>query len=67
MMTYFWYYLIGFFVMFFGLALANTKNQDTSPNHAVIASLIWPIALVIGIIRIIFSILTTIFEKLSRP
>ena len=62
-------YVIGFFAIFVAYALYNSKckaGEEVNMTHAVIASLVWPIALVCVVLVLIWNILEKIFKSISK-
>ena len=62
-------YVIGFFAIFVAYALYNSKckaGEEVNMTHAVIASLVWPIALVCVVLVLIWNALEKIFNPISK-
>lgn len=62
-------YVIGFFAIFVAYALYNSKckaGEEVNMTHAVIASLVWPIALVGVVLVILWNGLEKIFTSISK-
>jgi len=62
-------YVIGFFAIFVAYALYNSKckaGEEVNMTHAVIASLVWPIALVGVMLVILWNGLEKIFTSISK-
>jgi vacuolar-type H+-ATPase subunit I/STV1 len=62
-------YVIGFFAIFVAYALYNSKckaGEEVNMTHAVIASLVWPIALVCVVLVLIWNGLEKIFTSISK-
>jgi vacuolar-type H+-ATPase subunit I/STV1 len=62
-------YVIGFFAIFVAYALYNSKckaGEEVNITHAVIASLVWPIALVGVVLVLIWNGLEKIFNSISK-
>jgi hypothetical protein len=62
-------YVIGFFAIFVAYALYNSKckvGEEVNMTHAVIASLVWPIALVCVVLVLIWNGLEKIFNSISK-
>jgi vacuolar-type H+-ATPase subunit I/STV1 len=62
-------YVIGFFAIFVAYALYNSKckaGEEVNMTHAVIASLVWPIALVCVVLVILWNGLEKIFTSISK-
>ena len=62
-------YVIGFFAIFVAYALYNSKckaGEEVNMTHAVIASLVWPIALVCVVLVLIWNGLEKIFKSISK-
>jgi vacuolar-type H+-ATPase subunit I/STV1 len=62
-------YVIGFFAIFVAYALYNSKckaGEEVNMTHAVIASLVWPIALVCVVLVLIWNVLEKIFNSISK-
>ena len=62
-------YIIGFFAIFVAYALYNSKceaGEEVNMTHAVIASLVWPIALVGVVLVLIWNGLEKVFNSISK-
>jgi vacuolar-type H+-ATPase subunit I/STV1 len=62
-------YILGFFAIFVAYALYNSKckaGEEVNMTHAVIASLVWPIALVGVVLVILWNGLEKIFTSISK-
>jgi len=62
-------YIIGFFATFVAYALYNSRceaGEEVNMTHAVIASLVWPIALVGVVLVLIWSVLEKVFNSISK-
>ena len=62
-------YIIGFFTTFVAYALYNSRceaGEEVNMTHAVIASLVWPIALVGVVLVLIWSVLEKVFNSISK-
>ena len=62
-------YILGFFATFVAYALYNSKckvGEEVNMTHAVIASLVWPIALVCVVLVIFWNGLEKIFTSISK-
>jgi hypothetical protein len=62
-------YVIGFFAIFVAYALYNSKckaGEEVNMTHAVIASLVWPIALLFVVLMLIWKVLEKIFNSISK-
>jgi len=62
-------YIIGFFAIFVANALYNSRckaGEEVNMNHAVIASLVWPITLIIALLAIIWDALGKVFNSISK-
>lgn len=62
-------YVIGFFAIFVAYALYNSKckaGEEVNMTHAVIASLVWPIALVCVVLVILWNALEKVFNSISK-
>ena len=62
-------YVIGFFAIFVAYALYNSKckaGEEVNMTHAVIASLVWPIALVGVVLVLIWNGLEKVFNSISK-
>jgi len=62
-------YVIGFFATFVACALYNQQckaGEEVNMTHAVITSLVWPIALVCVVLMLIWKVLEKIFNSISK-
>jgi vacuolar-type H+-ATPase subunit I/STV1 len=62
-------YIIGFFAIFVAYAFYNSKckaGEEVNMTHAVIASLVWPIALVVVVLVLIWNTLEKVFNSISK-
>ena len=62
-------YVIGFFAIFVAYTLYNSKckaGEEVNMTHAVIASLVWPIALVCVVLVILWNALEKVFNSISK-
>jgi len=62
-------YIIGFFATFVAYALYNSRceaGEEVNMTHAVIASLVWPIALVGVVLALIWHALEKVFNSISK-
>jgi vacuolar-type H+-ATPase subunit I/STV1 len=62
-------YILGFFAIFVAYALYNSKckaGEEVNMTHAVIASLVWPIALVCVVLVILWNALEKVFNSISK-
>ena len=62
-------YIIGFFATFVAYALYNSRcevGEEVNMTHAVIASLVWPIALVGVVLALIWHVLEKVFNSISK-
>ena len=62
-------YIIGFFATFVAYALYNSKckvGEEVKMRNAVIASLVWPIALVCVVLVLIWNGLEKVFNSISK-
>ena len=62
-------YVIGFFAIFVAYAFYNSKckvGEEVNMTHAIIASLVWPIALVCVVLVLIWNGLEKIFTSISK-
>jgi hypothetical protein len=62
-------YIIGFFAIFVAYAFYNSKckaGEEVNMTHAVIASLVWPIALVCVVLVLIWNGLEKVFNSISK-
>ena len=62
-------YIIGFFITFVAYALYNSKckaGEEVNMTHAVITSLVWPIALVCVVLVVLWNGLEKIFNLISK-
>ncbi len=62
-------YIIGFFITFVAYAFYNSKckiGEEVNMTHAIIASLVWPIALVCVVLIILWNALEKIFNPISK-
>jgi len=62
-------YVIGFFATFVAYALYNSKceaGEEVNMTHAVITSLVWPIALVGVVLVLIWNVLEKVFNSISK-
>ena len=62
-------YIIGFFATFVAYALYNSRckaGEEVNMTHAVIASLVWPIALVGVVLVLIWTVLEKVFNSISK-
>ena len=62
-------YVIGFFAIFVAYAFYNSKckvGEEVNMTHAIIASLVWPIALVGVVLVLIWSVLEKVFNSISK-
>ena len=62
-------YVIGFLAVFVAYAFYNSKckvGEEVNMTHAIIASLVWPIALVCVVLVILWNTLEKIFNPISK-
>jgi predicted Co/Zn/Cd cation transporter (cation efflux family) len=62
-------FAIGFFAIFVAYALYNSRckaGEEVNMTHAVIASLVWTIALVCVVLVLIWNGLEKIFNSISK-
>ncbi len=62
-------YIIGFLAAFVAYAFYNSKckvGEEVNMTHAIIASLVWPIALVCVVLVILWNALEKIFNPISK-
>jgi TRAP-type mannitol/chloroaromatic compound transport system permease small subunit len=62
-------YVIGFLAAFVAYAFYNSKckvGEEVNMTHAVITSLVWPIALVGVVLVILWNGLEKIFKSISK-
>jgi hypothetical protein len=62
-------YILGFFAIFVAYALYNSKckaGEEVNMTHAVIASLVWPIALLCVVLVVLWNGLEKIFTSISK-
>jgi hypothetical protein len=62
-------YIIGFFAIFVAYVFYNSKckiGEEVNMTHAIIASLVWPIALVCVVLVILWNALEKIFNPISK-
>lgn len=62
-------YIIGFFATFIAYALYNSRcevGEEVNMTHAVIASLVWPIALVGVVLVMLWTVLEKVFNSISK-
>lgn len=62
-------YIIGFFAAFVAYALYNSRckvGEEVNMTHAVIASLVWPVALLFVVLVLIWNVLEKIFNSISK-
>ena len=62
-------YVIGFFAIFVAYALYNSRckaGEEVNMTHAVIASLVWPMALLFVVLVLIWNALEKVFNSISK-
>jgi Co/Zn/Cd efflux system component len=62
-------YIIGFLAAFVAYAFYNSKckvGEEVNMTYAVIASLVWPIALLCVVLVILWNTLEKIFNPISK-
>jgi hypothetical protein len=62
-------YVIGFLAAFVAYAFYNSKckvGEEVNMTHAVITSLIWPIALLFVMLMLIWNALEKVFNSISK-